>query len=58
VILAFDVPAGSDKVPKYCQLDAAEALAAHCRRTDRAVILDEQKATIRVRFEPRHVTFG
>src|SRR5215472_4842068 len=58
VVLAFDVPAGSEKVLKDLQLDAAEALAAHCRSADRAVIFDEQKASIGELFEPRHVAFG
>src|SRR6516164_1837405 len=43
VVLAFDAPTGSEKVLEYRQLDAAEALAGHCRGADRAVIFDEQK---------------
>src|SRR5215469_11068544 len=58
VVLAFDVPAGSEKVPKDLQFDAAEALAAQCCGADWAVIFNKQKAFIGKLFEPRHVAFG
>src|SRR5260370_42673651 len=58
MVLAFDVPARSEKALEYCEFDAAEALAGHCRGADRAVVLDQQKAFARQLFEPRHVTFG
>jgi hypothetical protein len=58
VVVTFDAPAGSDKILKYCQLDAAETLADHCRGADRAVVFDEQKALFGLLFEPRHIAFG
>src|SRR6516164_1849383 len=58
MILAFDVPGRPEKVAKDLDLDAAEALAAHCRGTNRAVVFDEQKALIARRFDPRHIAFG